>query len=227
VYRQLPQNEPLSETNVLAVLYTSGENSRSREQHVQKLQALCQFAGLDLDLKEYLGEYEPEPREIPSDKLIEEWHDRIPNPRWRWAYGVMATFGIRPHELFFSELIDEFTLQVHKGKTGPRVSHAIRPEWVHQWDLMNKQCPKIQRDSFKKYGQAVSLQMGRYNLPFVPYDLRHAWAIRASVVIGLPNSVAADLMGHSVSVHTKTYHRWLSADTNRKVYARMVLGVKD
>lgn len=227
VYEKLPQNEPLTEENVIAVVSTSAEDSRNRQIHVQKLQALCKFAGLNLDLQERLGEYEPEPREIPSDELIEEWRDRIPNPAWRWVYGVISTFGIRSHEVFFCDLADEITLQVHKGKTGPRVSHAIRPEWVERWNLMDRTMPSIHRKTFKEYGQAVSLQFGRYNLPFVPYDLRHAWAIRASVVIGLPNSVAADLMGHSVAVHTKTYHRWLSADTNRKVYMRMVLGIKD
>lgn len=199
-----------------------------REIAVHKLTALCRFAGLDVELSDYLGEYEAKPRDIPSDQLIAEWRERIPNPAWQWVYGVIATFGVRPHEAFFCELIDEVTLKIHRGKTGPRLSHAIRPEWVHEWGLMDAKLPDVHSNSFRGYGQATCQQLRhRYKMPFRPYDLRHAWAIRASVVIGLPNSVAAELMGHSVAVHTKTYHRWLSADTNRKVYNRMVLGIKD
>jgi len=37
------------------------------------------------------------------------------------------------------------------------------------------------------------------------YALRHAWAIR-SAVMGVPDSIAARWMGHSVAVHAKTYH---------------------
>jgi len=28
--------------------------------------------------------------------------------------------------------------------------------------------------------------------------------------VGLPDTVAAKMMGHSVIVHTKTYHQWLT-----------------
>ena len=46
-------------------------------------------------------------------------------------------------------------------------------------------------------------------LPLNPYDLRHAWAVR-TIHIGLPDTVAARMMGHSVTVHTKTYHHWIT-----------------
>ena len=43
----------------------------------------------------------------------------------------------------------------------------------------------------------------------VPYDLRHAWAVR-TIHIGLPDTVAARMMGHSVAIHTRTYHHWIT-----------------
>jgi hypothetical protein len=38
---------------------------------------------------------------LPSDEVIVEWYDRIPNPTWRYVYGIMATYGLRNHEVFF------------------------------------------------------------------------------------------------------------------------------
>ena len=49
----------------------------------------------------------------------------------------------------------------------------------------------------------------RYDLPITPYDLRHAWAVR-TIHVGLPDTVAARMMGHSVTIHTRTYHHWIT-----------------
>ncbi len=229
VYKQLPQDEPLNPLSIAAVLQASGENSRSREQRIEKLQALCRFAELAFDFDLYVGNYEPEPRDIPPDSLILQWRELIPNPAWRWAYGIMATFGARPHEVFFCEMIEPDVLQIHKGKTGPRISAAIRPEWVDLWGLQDKpELPiklPVEREDFKACGATVGQQYRRYGVPFEPYDLRHAWAIRASVVEKLPVSTAADFMGHSAALHTKTYHRWLSRETNLAVYRKIVQGI--
>jgi hypothetical protein len=51
-------------------------------------------------------------------------------------------------------------------------------------------------------------------LDFKPYDLRHAWAIRAHI-LGIPIKAAADNLGHSVQVHTQTYQRWFSLDMRK------------
>jgi hypothetical protein len=40
----------------------------------------------------------------------------------------MAMFGARLHEVFFCEMVEEDVLQIHQGKTGSRISVAIRPE---------------------------------------------------------------------------------------------------
>jgi protein tyrosine phosphatase len=40
------------------------------------------------------------------------------------------------------------------------------------------------------------------------YAIRHAWAVRS--IAKVPStSLAAKCMGHTVSVHHSTYHRWL------------------
>ncbi|MEL7245686.1 MAG: site-specific integrase, partial [Cyanobacteria bacterium J06573_2] len=54
----------------------------------------------------------------------------------------------------------------------------------------------------------------KIGLEFKPYDLRHAWAIRAHI-LGVPIKAAADNLGHSVQVHTQTYQRWFSLDMRK------------
>lgn len=225
--RKLPQNEPLSESAVVAVLLSTKPNSASRQLATYRLQAICDYAGLPLDLKTYKGSYgrsSEKPRNIPTDEMIVEWRDRIPNERWRWVYGMMATFGLRPHEVFHCEFIDAHTVDVLKGKTGYHRARAILPEWAEQWNLIDKKLPAIEpgRD-FKVYGDRNKRQFQRYGIPFPAYNLRHAYAIRGSVAKGLPTSTMAQMMGHSVAVHTREYHHWLSDVTNEAVYRKLIL----
>jgi len=62
--------------------------------------------------------------------------------------------------------------------------------------------------------QRVSWWFRKIGLDFKPYDLRHAWAIRAHI-LGIPIKAAADNLGHSVQVHTMTYQRWFSLDMRK------------
>jgi integrase len=223
-FKKLPQDEPLKEALLLAVVLSTVEDSRNRELTCQRLQRLADYAGLPIDLKPYLGDYEPEPRDIPADELIVEWRDRIPDPARQWVYGVIAAFGIRPHEAFECQPIDALTLQVGKDtKTGARITRAIRPEWAESWNLAKVLLPKTQAQGLRERGQTVSDFFRAYDVPFHPYDLRHAWAIRVSVTNGVPLPVAAKMMGHSVETHTRQYHRWLSEAENQRVYASLIL----
>ncbi|MEO1508046.1 MAG: site-specific integrase, partial [Cyanobacteria bacterium J06633_23] len=87
------------------------------------------------------------------------------------------------------------------------------PEWVERFELVNGELPKVNTDlsttTLQRVGQQVTTQFRRYNVPFSPYDLRHAWAVR-TILMGLPDAVAARMMGHSVQVHNRTYHRWMT-----------------
>jgi hypothetical protein len=44
-------------------------------------------------------------RVIPSDDDLQHWLDRL-EPFHRWVFGCIATYGLRPHELWHAEGID-------------------------------------------------------------------------------------------------------------------------
>jgi integrase len=182
--------------------------------------AMAKFAALDFDFSVYAGKHSPlkvQPRDLPTDELIQETYYKIPNPAWQWAYGMIATYGLRPHELFNLELEDLPILTVLKGKTGRRRVWACYPEWVEIFKLKNAALPKVTGESNAALGERVSKAFNRYEIPFNPFDLRHCWAVR-SLEFGLDISLAAQQMGHSAKVHSDLYHHWISDRHHQKAY---------
>ncbi|MGF1512289.1 MAG: site-specific integrase [Elainellaceae cyanobacterium] len=211
---------------VYATLDDVPVQSRSRQVACTALSAFAQFLNLDLPhIERYWGTYSRshmQQRQLPTDEAIVEVYRQIPNPAWRFVYGVMAAYGLRNHEVFFCDYgrlqqasdLSRASIEVlETTKTGRREVWPFHPEWVAQFDLHEVRLPKLTTDltqtTLQRVGQKVSSQLRRYRLPFKPYDLRHAWAVR-TIHVGLPDTVAAQMMGHSVSVHTQTYHRWIT-----------------
>lgn len=204
---------------------TTRPNSRSRQICCTALSALADFLQVELpvNLKTYWGTYgnsQTQLRDLPSDDDIVATYQLIPNPAWRFVYGIMATYGLRNHEVFFCDYSaltqgdPNAVIEVQETtKTGSHQVWPFHPEWVEQFQLRTIQLPPLNTDltqtTLQRIGQQVSTQFRRYHLPFSPYDLRHAWAVR-TIHVGLPDTVAARMMGHSVAIHTRTYHRWIT-----------------
>ncbi len=219
----------LGEDLLLQILLTYKENSRSRQQCGIALSALARHLKLKLpenwkQLQSGYGIHESKFRELPTDEEIINSFKLIANPKWKFVFGLMATYGLRNHEVFFSDLSclkkdgNKILRVLPKTKTGEHQVWPFHPEWVCLFELDNPTdisnlLPNIKTDlretTLQHIGRRVSEQFRRYKIPFTPYDLRHAWAVR-TILIGLPNTVAAKMMGHSVSIHTKTYHHWIT-----------------
>ncbi len=71
-------------------------------------------------------------------------------------------------------------------------------------------------------GDRVIKAFKRQGVPFTPYSLSHAYAIRASVAFKFPVAVAAAMMGHSPDVHWRTYNRWIDREQYQRVYDELV-----
>jgi integrase len=170
--------------------------------------ALAKFADYEVNFKSLAGTYSPRrvaPRDLPDDQAIAAWFHQLPAGCWQWAYGVLATYGLRNHELFHLDFSKFPVLLVQEGKTGSRRVYPIYPEWATQWELENVNLPQCTGKTNSDLGNRVTHAFKRLDIPFRPYDLRHAWAVR-SLEFGLDVSLAAAQMGHSVQVHTDLYH---------------------
>lgn len=216
VFKFLPQAEVLRAETMIRMVMEAKPFPRKQKERAQKLQRLADFAGVTVDLKQYAGQYKPEPRTIPTDDEIIRCRDLLAfNPQWQWVFGVIATFGCRPHEAFFCEFVDPLTLRITEGKTGSRITKAIYPKWAEEWDLIAVDPPSSVRITHKHCGQKVADFFYYHTKPnrltMKPYDLRHAWCIRGTVTMKIALPVMASWAGHSADIHLKTYNKWISA----------------
>lgn len=233
----------------------------SRYNAVRAISAFCITFNIEIDLSKYSKIPENNSRNIPTDTEIitginkfaqylenrgNQVNENVKDSwqLWRWVYGMLAVFGLRPREIFVKpdinwwlspENIDR-TWKVHKDcKTGERQALPLHPAWIEEFDLRNPiylqmLATVINKKDGNKHAeitaltQRVSWWFRKIGLDFKPYDLRHAWAIRAHL-LGIPIKAAADNLGHSVQVHTQTYQRWFSLDM-RKLAINQALSKK-
>jgi hypothetical protein len=223
----------------------------ARYNAARAISAFCQTFNIAIDLSKYSRMPDRNSRNIPTDAEITTGISKFEeylNTRgsqvnqdvkdswqlWRWTYGMLAVFGLRPREIFINPDIDwwlspenaDLTWKVHKDcKTGERQALPLHKEWIDEFDLRNPKYLEMLATAISKKDksnhaditaltQRVSWWFRKIGLDFKPYDLRHAWAIRAHI-LGIPIKAAADNLGHSVQVHTQTYQRWFSLDMRK------------
>ncbi|MFM6010009.1 MAG: site-specific integrase [Dolichospermum sp.] len=218
---------------------------------VRAISVFSQVFKIEINLTNYAKVPESNSRNIPTDKEIVTGFykfDEYLNHRgkqvnqdvkdswqlWRWIYGMLAVFGLRPRELFVNPHIHwwlsneniDLTWKVDQDcKTGEREALPLYKEWIDEFDLRNPKYLEMLAIAISKKDQKnhaeitaliqrVSWWFRKIGLDFKPYDLRHGWAIRAHI-LGIPMKAAADNLGHSVQIHTKTYQRWFSLDMRK------------
>jgi integrase len=215
---------------------------------------LCKCSGLEIP---ELSNLKIKPstkrkRDIPTDTEIEREYFKFENyainrpsklitredrnnwKLWRWVYGMLATYGLRPIEIFVKPDLDWWlsadnimnTWRVNEEcKTGEREALPLYPRWVEEFNLKTdleaiellkaKILDKITSKEINAARHGTDRWFRFVGVNFQPYDLRHAWAIRAHLM-GIPIKAAADNLGHSVNMHTSIYQKWFSLE-NRKV----------
>ncbi|MEP0918652.1 hypothetical protein NC981_17620 [Leptolyngbya sp. DQ-M1] len=229
-FTRLPHEKPLTAELLRQVILETEPDTRNRQKYCIAYEALAKFAGvIDLNATSLRGDYSPKrltPRDLPTDKEISEWRDRInaKNESWGWAFGIMATYGLRNHELFHIDLerlkqspvlslIDDNN---GGGKTGSRRVWAVFPEWWDKWRLWDVKLPAVTGKDNSALGNRVTKAFARYGFS-KPYNLRHCWAVR-TIGFGIPVELAAQQMGHSYQVHCNIYHYWISDDVHQKAF---------
>ena len=77
-------------------------------------------------------------RVIPTDEDLQHWLDRL-EPFHQWVFGCIATYGLRPHELWHAEGIDsQGWISIPgdmKTKTGEHFAPAVPDAWVERYAL--------------------------------------------------------------------------------------------
>ncbi|MDJ0572175.1 MAG: hypothetical protein QNJ53_24465 [Pleurocapsa sp. MO_192.B19] len=232
VFNKLDKSETLTVESLLAVVLDCPPDSRSRVRACTYTKKLAGFAGIDFDPIEYQGNYSADSvdvRDIPSDEDIQKWRDRMPvKYGLRYAFGLIAAYGLRPYELFYLDLESIKKPPGHlriveskRNKKTERFIWCLYPEWYQLWELGNtlQPFPNYSGKTNSDLGNRIGDAFRRYGF-YKAYNLRHAWAIRS--IAFLPIELAAPMMDHDIAVHRKTYHRFLKQSDYDRFYQMMI-----
>jgi hypothetical protein len=232
-------------------------------------------------------------RRIPTTVAIQEWLDLVmeEDPLWGWVFAMVATYGLRPHEVWHIDNLPDAKGLITIGvaarhirvtKTGFRVAMPLPAEWVDRYqlggsngeqrlaELRRRHRPKFVnedgqpfdpgRDQVKRcdnnerlgalcchklrscdakadfelrsklYAWVVVDPGDGKRRPqkrkerCVPYDLRHAYAIRARETTTWSYTDVATVMGHSPEIHRRTYLSEMTGEQTKVAVLRRLLG---
>lgn len=175
-----------------------------------------------------------DPRDLPSDEQVISFVDSLNDGAWKTAMGLIATYGLRNHEVFRLESRPDAKGWIEisgNSKTGYRPVMPAHPEWIERWNLRAGELPEfVAESSHRELGSKVSTFFTRWKhlaLWSSPscYDLRHSYAARLhthEAFSHVRTEDAAQLMGHGVDVHKKTYLKWCKKeDLKRSIQDRL------
>ena len=211
--KKMPPSGPVTEAVLLRIIRLMPEGSAGRRDQGNLLCSIGESLGLNLPKARAAcrgyGAAQLTPRDIPSDSEIEAAWSRIKLPHWRWMWGVCAAYGLRPHEAANLEIRPDGKIKIDDStKTGSRICSACPSHWISDFQLLDLPRPtQSTRDLAKVFGDALE----RDGITLRPYVLRHAYAIRL-ISRKIPITISALMMGHSVDVHSRTYHRWITEE---------------
>lgn len=222
--RKLPLAGAVTEKTLLQVIARLPENGSARRNQGTILAQVAESLSIPTRrLRQACGGYgasQLSPRDIPEDGVIEATILGISAPHWRWCLGMLATYGLRPHEL--EEIqpgTDKTWIVADYTKTGSRQVHPCPSSWYEVFALGSIAKPPTSR---QELSARLSFQLRRIKAPFTCYALRHAYAIRL-MEKGVPPELGCRLMGHSLQTHETQYKRWLQRDRITRAMARFDL----
>lgn len=164
---------------------------------------------------------------VPTDAEIIEWVENA-GPA-AWYFGMMATYGLRPHEIEGAQLVERDYCQVQDGtKTGFRTVVPLPRKWVERFNLHDRRLRPTLEGAAHDRPDAVAKWLSKQcrDLPWRPYALRHAYAGRLWREGGsrLDVFTAARLMGHSAAQHARTYRAHIQPHHVAEAAERALLG---
>lgn len=239
----LNEDDILSKEVIFQAIRETKAGSGKRFISVATLSTFCKTIGFDYDFTGLKSDYEPKSRNLPTDEeIIEAWHKIRVNKRktgrgdsWGWMFGVIANYGLRPHELLAIDYEKSFKpphyelyldeLITDGIKTGSRVVFPLPIDWVHQFDLTNIKNELLEKAKVHSVANDLSYRRIDRDISFPTYDLRHRYAIRGHE-LGFQIDDMSRWMGHEVGVHTKTYQKYMTLSTHQKIFADALIRIE-
>jgi len=165
---------------------------------------------------------------------IESKHprDKEAAKRWKFAFQLMAAYGLRPIEIKHLQVEDgviwcNYIKRSGGGQTKRRRLRCLN-EWETEWNLLervktNEPLPLAKvgvADAARTYLKRHKSWDALAKAGKTSYSFRHGYALRCHQQYGLSVRIAAALMGHSTDTHTRSYGTWTDEDEIDKALER-------
>jgi integrase len=246
----------LSEEDINKAIESTEAGSRTRIATVVALQAFFHCFKFQYEFAEGINSgYQPKKRVLPNEAEIEDaWckmkfeskgcnkQHRGNAESWGWIFAVIATYGLRPHEVLaidyeksFQDL--EFSIYINEKitggtKTGSRIVYPLPFEWVQLFDIANPKTKYLDESREILHARIRTLadrfgeRLKNKGINFNAYDLRHAYAIRGRK-LGYESDDLARWMGHTLDEHTQTYQKYWDNEIHASVYRTSLLRIEE
>lgn len=221
--RQLPPGGIVTSESIAAALQRYDRASCSYKELFYLLRHLARLVGVAFPEVPVPTYGQAELVAVPTDDEIVAWVEGA-GPA-QWYFGMMATYGLRPHEIEGSVLVERDYCQVPEAtKTGLRTVVPVPREWVERFRLHDRRLRPGLSDRPDAVAKWLSKQCRA--LPWRPYALRHAFAGRLWKEGGsrLDVFTAARLMGHTPAQHARTYRAHIQPHVVAEAAERALLG---
>lgn len=165
---------------------------------------------------------------------IESKHprDKEAAKRWKFAFQLMAAYGLRPIEIKHLQVEDgaiwcNYIKRSGGGQTKRRRLRCLN-EWETDWNVLER----VKNDEplpLAKVGvaDAARTYLKRHKswealakAGKTSYSFRHGYALRCHQQYGLSVRIAAALMGHKTDTHIRSYGSWTDANEINKALER-------
>jgi integrase len=226
--RQIPASSQCDTASIAKALQKYDRGSCSYKELFYLLRHLAKLVAVPFPEVPVPTYRDAEPVAVPTDEEIIAWVEGA-GPA-AWYLGMMATYGLRPHEVEGAVLIERDYCQVQDAtKTGFRTVVPVPREWVERFKLHDRQLrPTMSGRGGQDRGDVVAKWLWRQcrGLPWRPYALRHAYAGRLWREGGsrLDIYTAARLMGHTPTQHAKTYRAHIQPHLVAEAAERALMG---
>ena len=225
--RQLKPGAKVTTESVAAALQRYDRNSCSYKEMYHLLRHLTRLVAVDFPEVPLPTYSQARAVLVPSDDEIIAWVEGSGTAAW--YFGMMATYGLRPHEIEGAVLIDKDYCQVQDAtKTGFRTVVPLPREWVERFALHDRRLRPTLDGAAHDRADAVAkwLSHKARRVPWRPYALRHAYAGRLWREGGsrLDVFTAARLMGHTPTQHARTYRAHIQPHHVAEAAERALIG---
>lgn len=225
---RLPPDEAVTTASIAAAMMRYERSSSAYRELGHLLRHIAKIADVEFPELPASTYRMARPVAVPSDEEIVAWVQAAGPSAWH--FGMMAAFGLRPHEIEGAVLIDRDRCQVQHGtKTGFRTVVPLPRQWVELFELrQRRERPRLAGvpDSPSAVAKWLSRETKRIGVPWRPYALRHAYAGRLWRLGGarLDLFTAARLMGHSAGQHARTYRAHVDPHQVAETAERALMG---